>query len=57
MVNTAGREDFEVKAAAEVSRYCTESPLCAASGSCAFPAFVPRCRQGRCVADPADAGP
>jgi hypothetical protein len=56
MVNAAGRADFEAKAAAEVSRYCTESPICSSSGSCAFPSFVPRCRQGSCVAEPPDAG-
>jgi hypothetical protein len=51
MVNAASRADFETRAAAEVSRYCSESPICASSGSCAFPSFVPRCRQGRCVAE------
>ncbi|WP_238539956.1 hypothetical protein [Corallococcus macrosporus] len=57
MVNTAGREEFATRAAEEVLRYCTESPSCSSIGQCAFPSFVPRCRQGHCVAEPADAGP
>lgn len=56
MVNASGRADFESRAAAEVARYCTGSPLCVSSGSCAYPSFVPRCKEGRCVAEPSDAG-
>jgi hypothetical protein len=57
MVNVAGRADFETKAAAEVERYCTSSPICASIGSCAYPSFVPRCRQGSCVAEPVEPSP
>ncbi len=56
MVNAAGSRDFQVKAAAEVARYCSDSPMCASIGQCAFPSFVPRCQQGSCVAEPADGG-
>lgn len=52
MVNAAGRADFQTKAAAEVERYCGASPICASIGSCAYPSFVPRCRQGSCFAEP-----
>lgn len=56
MVNVAGRADFAARAAAEVARYCGDSPMCASTGQCAYPAFVPRCQQGSCVAEPADGG-
>ncbi len=56
MVNAAGRADFETKANSETLRYCTGSPVCTSSGSCGFPSFVARCKQGRCVAEPGDAG-
>ncbi|WP_246356845.1 hypothetical protein [Pyxidicoccus fallax] len=56
MVNRTGREDFEAKAAEELLRYCTTSPVCISSGSCGVPSFEPRCREGRCVAEPSDAG-
>lgn len=57
MVNAAGRADFEAKANTELARYCTTSPICVESGSCAFPSFVPRCQQGHCVAEPGSSGP
>ncbi|NMO18083.1 hypothetical protein HPC49_10075 [Pyxidicoccus fallax] len=56
MVSVTGRADFETKAAAEVARYCGDPPICAARGSCSVEYFVPRCKQGRCVADWPDAG-
>ncbi len=56
MVNSAGRADFQTKANAELLRYCSESPICASIGQCAVPSFVPRCKQGHCVAEAADAG-
>ncbi|UYI14585.1 MULTISPECIES: hypothetical protein [Myxococcus] len=56
MVNTASRAEFATRAAEEVLRYCTESPICASTGQCAYPSFVPRCKQGHCVAEPGDAG-
>ncbi|MBZ4421320.1 hypothetical protein [Myxococcus sp. RHSTA-1-4] len=57
MVSRTAREDFEAKAAEELSRYCTGSPICVSSGSCGFPSFESRCKQGQCVAEPPDAGP
>ncbi|MFP2963853.1 hypothetical protein ACLEPN_40595 [Myxococcus sp. 1LA] len=56
MVNAASSAEFATRAAEEVLRYCTESPICSSIGQCAFPSFVPRCRQGHCVAEPGDAG-
>jgi hypothetical protein len=51
MVNASGRGNFETKAAAELERYCGTSPICNETSSCAYPAFIPRCRQGRCEAE------
>ncbi|MFP2905933.1 hypothetical protein ACLESD_12915 [Pyxidicoccus sp. 3LFB2] len=56
MVNAAHRAEFQARAAEEVLRYCGESPMCASTGQCAYPSFVPRCKEGRCVAEPGDAG-
>lgn len=57
MVNTAGRQAFAGRANSELLRYCGTSPTCVSSGgSCAYPSFTPRCKQGHCVAEPSDAG-
>ncbi|QSQ28509.1 hypothetical protein JY651_43225 [Pyxidicoccus parkwayensis] len=56
-VNASGRSDFETRATAEVARYCTESPICGTSGSCAYPYFAVRCQQGRCVAEGSTTAP
>jgi hypothetical protein len=57
MVNRATRSDFETSVNMELQRYCGDSPICSESGSCAYPAFIPRCKQGRCEAEPVEAAP